>query len=164
MKTILNIALLYIRKGMNSSHLVNIGFINWFPFNEKTIKNAPTQSGVYVIRIQKGQCFGRLCGKSDIIYIGKTKAKKGIKERLSYYFSSRAKSSKRRFITEKRIYQLSKKYHLEISWYPTKKPLDLEMRLLKKYVHDHDELPPLNRAQVYWIYNGKDLYSKFVVS
>jgi len=41
---------------------------------------------------------------------------------------------------------MPKKYAMEIAWYPCGEASNLELQLLRRYIDDHDELPPLNHA------------------
>ena len=87
------------------------------------------------------QSFGRLCGESDILYVGKTEAKGGFKSRLSHYL----RPSKTQW-TSKRIHGMLKKYDMEFACCPYDEPKNLEHRLLNQYLSEHDELPPFNHA------------------
>jgi hypothetical protein len=106
-----------------------------------------------------GVLFGRLRGKSDIIYIGKTEGQNGIKGRLANYFRKPGKTQ----WTNQRIYNLVQRYNWEVSWCLTEKPQDLERILLKKYEEEHDELPPLNRASRNFLRDFADLPASFYV-
>ncbi|MHA1410264.1 MAG: hypothetical protein ACTSQY_08185 [Candidatus Odinarchaeia archaeon] len=143
---------------MDSSQLTNSGFVNWYPFNRQTIKNAPAMNGVYVIRMFDGQSFGRVKGESDIVYIGKAKRKNGLKVRVADYFRKSSRTT-----TEFRINRFANKFDLDISWQICQKPEDLEMTLLKRYEEEHYELPPLNRSSIHLVGNYRDLTAKFVI-
>ncbi len=71
---------------MDSTKLVM--FSDWHLFNKLTAQNAPLKLGVYVMRMSGVKCFGRLRGKSDIIYIGRAD-KRSIKKRLLDYFTEK---------------------------------------------------------------------------
>lgn len=122
-------------------------FSNWYPFDEQGIENAPQKPGVYVIRKANGQRFGRLQGKSDVLYIGSCEAKKGIKQRLQQYLHPGPTQW-----TDRRINQLAKKYEMEVAWCLCDEPRNFEHNLLVQYLKDHDELPPLNRAGIRQLY------------
>ena len=128
---------------MDSSELSLLlkGISDWRPFTEYTIRQAPTQPGVYVIRMTGGQRFGRLRGESDILYIGSTEAKRGLRQRLRQYLHPGPTQW-----TNKRVNQLAKKYEMEVAWYPCDEAGNLEHQLLRRYLEQHDELPPLNHA------------------
>ena len=126
------------------------GFSRWHPFNEQSIINAPKSYGVYVIRRDGGQRFGRLQGESDILYIGSTEAKRGLRQRLRSYLHLGPTQW-----TNKRINELAKKYEMEVAWCQCDEPGNLENQLLRQYLSEHDELPPLNRA-------GKKLLKKLL--
>ena len=129
---------------MNSRELGQFqkGFSKWYPFNDESIKDAPKQPGVYVLRKAGGQSFGRLRGKSDILGIGKTDAKRGLRQRLGQHLHPG-----RTIGTSRRISEFAKKYRMEVAWCPYHEPRNLEHELLSKYVSEHDELPPLNHAR-----------------
>ena len=128
---------------MDSTQLIlfSKGFSDWSPFNEKGVKNAPEQHGVYILRKAGGQRFGRLQGQSDILYIGSTMAARGLKQRLQQYLHPGPTQW-----TNKRINELSKKHEMEVAWCPCNEPENLEHQLLQQYLKEHDELPPLNHA------------------
>jgi len=136
-------------KKMNSTHLSQFErrFSEWYPFNRHGIKNAPEQPGVYVIRITQGRCFGRLKGKSDILYIGSCEAKKGLRQRLQQYLHPGPTQW-----TNRRVNQLAKEYQMEVAWCLCDEPRNFEHDLLIRYLKDHDELPPLNRAGIRRLY------------
>lgn len=145
---------------MDSNQLVNFSFNIWYPFTKISINDAPRKIGTYVIRMRNGKPFWRLRGSSDIIYIGKTEGKKGIYERLLAYFRKPGRTN----FTNQRIIKMAKKYEFEISWVQTDKPQDLEMRLLRIYEEDHDELPPLNRSSRNFLRDSQDLGASFDVN
>ena len=88
--------------------LARTEFSRWYPFNEKAVKNAPKQRGVYVFRKAGGKHFGRLQGQSDVMYIGSTEAKGGLKQRLGQYLHPGPTQW-----TNKRIKKISKKHQME---------------------------------------------------
>ena len=122
----------------------------WQPFTKKSMKSAPKEPGIYIFRMAQGKRISRLQGKSDITYIGSTESKRGLKSRLQQYL--RPGSTQ---YTNKRIHELAKKYDMEIAWCPCEEASNLEHQLLRQYLKNHDELPPLNRA-------GKKLLKKGV--
>jgi excinuclease UvrABC nuclease subunit len=128
---------------MNSSDLgYNFGNSrSWHRFDKENIKNAPRQKGIYVIRTASGIPFGRLHGESDIIYIGCTTSKGGLRQRLLQYFSPSSTQW-----TNLRINSMLKKYKMEIAWSTCEDSLNFEHNLLEQYSNDHDELPPCNSA------------------
>lgn len=115
-------------------------FSDWYPLDENSIRTASKDKGAYVIRAQQGK-FGRLQGESDILYIGKTDAKNGFKERLSHYLRPGPTQW-----TSRRIHEMLKKYKMQVAWCPCSEPKNLEHRLLNQYLSEHDELPPFNHA------------------
>ena len=117
------------------------GISEWHPFNEESVKSAPKQSGIYIFRMAQSKCFGRLKGKSDILYIGSTEGEHGLRERLQQYLRPGPTQW-----TNKRIHEMAKKYDMEIAWCLCGEASNLEHQLLHRYIEDHDELPPLNHA------------------
>ena len=136
---------------MNSKELDICGgkFSSCYPLDEKIIRHVPKHPGVYVIRNSQGRCFGRLKGKSDILYIGSTQAKNGLRQRLQQYLHPGPTQW-----TNRRINQLVEKYQMEVSWSLSSEPRNFEHQLLKKYLNDHDELPPLNHAGIKRLYTS----------
>ena len=126
---------------MDSEQLKQKGFSRWFPFTDHNVGRAPKQPGVYLFRKAKGIQFGRLQGKSDILYIGSTEAKGGLKQRLRQYLHPGPTQW-----TNIRISKLSKKHEMEVAWHPCNEPGNFEHQLLQQYFKEHDELPPLNHA------------------
>ena len=105
------------------------------------MKSAPKQSGIYIFRMARGECFRRLKGESDVLYIGSAEGKRGLRERLQQYLRPGPTQW-----TNKRIHEMAKKYDMEIAWYLCGEASNLELQLLRRYFEDHDELPPLNHA------------------
>jgi hypothetical protein len=66
-----------------------------------------------------------------------------MKQRISHYFHPGPTQW-----TNRRINDLVKKYAMEIAWLACDEPVNIENALLRRYVGDHDELPPLNHADV----------------
>jgi len=117
------------------------GISEWHPFNKETVKSAPGQHGIYIFRMARGECFSRLKGETDILYIGSGEGKQGLKGRLQQYLRPG-----RTQWTNKRIHAMAKKYAMEIAWCLWEEAGNLELQLLRQYFDDHDELPPLNHA------------------
>jgi hypothetical protein len=117
------------------------GVSEWHLFNKETVKSASKQSGIYIFRMAQSKCFGRLKGKTDILYIGSTEGKHGLRERLQQYLRPGPTQW-----TNKRIHAMAKKYDMEIAWCLCGEASNLELQLLHRYIEDHDELPPLNHA------------------
>ena len=115
----------------------------WRPFSVATVKGAPRDKGTYVIRRAHGEKFGRLRGCSDILYIGSTESKGGLRSRLRQYLRPGQKRQ-----TAIRVNQALNKYEAEVAWCPNRSPRNLEHNLLRAYLGDHDELPPINRAGI----------------
>lgn len=115
-------------------------FSSWYPLDNDCIMDAPQKSGIYVIRMSGGKCFGRLQGETDIVYIGSTKQLK----RRFYQFLHPGPTQ----WTNQRINQLLKKYSFEIAWLENDNPKIPEHNLLRQFLAEHDEFPPLNRADI----------------
>ena len=126
---------------MNSKQLRQKGFSQWFPFTGHGVGKVPRQSGVYVLRKAQGVLFGRLRGESDILYIGSTQARGGLKQRLRQYLHPGPTQW-----TNLRIHELAKKCEMEVGWCQCDEPRNIEHQLLQQYLQEHDELPPLNHA------------------
>ena len=117
------------------------GISEWHPFNKESVNSAPKQYGIYIFRMAQGKRFGRLKGESDIFYIGSTQSKHGLRGRLEQYLHPEVTQW-----TNKRNHEMTEKYDMEISWCLCGEARNLEHQLLLRYLKDHDELPPLNRA------------------
>lgn len=128
---------------MDSTEIQPVGgkFSEWKNFNKDNIEKAPSKQGVYILRKNGGQSFGRLKGKSDLLYIGSTEANNGLKQRLKQYLNPGPTQW-----TNLRINKLLKKYNVEVSWCLSNEPRNLEHQLLNRYLNEHDELPPFNHA------------------
>jgi len=119
------------------------GLSDWFSFDEQIVKQAPDRNGVYVFRRAGAKNFGRLQGQSDILYIGSTKSEGGLRQRFYHYLHPGPTQW-----TNHRIHDLLKRYPMEIAWFVCDNSVNLENSLLKQYISEHDELPPLNHADV----------------
>lgn len=108
----------------------------WLPWS-KAASAAPRRPGVYVFRLTN-RSFGRLRGSSDVLYIGATtKSKGGLQQRLN---------DPRDWLSR----VLSEVGPVEVGWIELKSPWEArvkEAEVLKRYLHDHVELPPFNRQQ-----------------
>ncbi len=136
---------------MDSTQLNKIvnGLSRWFHFDKRVLKQVPKQGGIYVIRLADAQIIGRLQGESDILYIGSSKSKGGLRQRISQYFHPGPTQ-----FTNRRIRDLTERYPMEIAWFPCDEPVNIENNLLRQYISDHDELPPLNHADVKRLYKS----------
>jgi len=105
----------------------------------------PALPGVYVMRYD--QAFGRFQGVSDILYVGKTDNKNGLRERIRQHLEPGPTQW-----TCQRVNAFLNKYGLEgeielAFFLPGEgKTRKVEKALLDKYYEDHGELPPLNRS------------------
>jgi len=118
-----------------------MGFSIWHPFEKQTLEKVPQEIGVYVFRKAGAQFFGRLNGNSDILYIGSTE--KDLRHRLQQYLSPGPSQW-----TNKRIHEYAKKNSIEVAWLLCDEPKNFEHDLLKQYLLEHSELPPLNASDI----------------
>lgn len=116
---------------------------NWHPLEKQSVEEAPRRKGIYIIRVETGKPFGRLQGESDILYIGSTTSDGGLKQRLMQYFHPGPTQW-----TNRRLNDFLKKYPMEIASCPCEEPKNLEHDLLRRYLSEHDELPPFNHADI----------------
>jgi hypothetical protein len=116
-------------------------FSPWADLADEALHQVPQDPGVYVLRLKAGTMFGRLKGLSDIIYIGKTERK--LRNRIRGYLHPG-----RTQWTNIRVNKLLGRYSLEFSWSRDRNPKAREHGLLRRYLSEHDELPPLNHADV----------------
>jgi len=125
---------------MNSNELIKIGFKNWYYFHELDEYELNNKYGVYVIKLNK--TFGRLQGKSDILYIGHT-TDFGVRFFKNYLNGTGGETTQRIH-----RYLIDKKYidKIMISWIATQN-FDLEKELREKYEKMHHEFPPWNRQK-----------------
>ncbi len=133
----------WVCENMDSAQLKKTigGLSEWSAFDKTVLGRVPAQKGVYVIRLANARKIGRLKGESDILYIGSNQSEGGLKQRFSHYFHPGPTQW-----TNRRVHDLMEKYSMEIAWFVCKNPVNLENSLLKQYVKDHDELPPINHA------------------
>jgi hypothetical protein len=144
------------------------GRIDWYPLDAVFLANRgqhpPEFSGpgVYALRWAGGPDFGRLSGRSTILYIGKTESLSGVRVRLNHYVSHfgtpRNDARNRPGITNQRIHRLLCKFNLdqtdlEFAVFPcgTGSPANrgaanLESTLLREVLTRHGELPPFNSS------------------
>lgn len=95
----------------------------------------PVNSIVYVFKTENE--VNRLCGKSNIIYIGQT-----INNLYSRYISRM--SSEVEYFRSRYKYIISTYGKITIELYVTSEPEKTESRFLYQYNSCHKELPPLN--------------------
>lgn len=102
------------------------------------------QNGVYAFRLTSK--FGRLRGKSSVLYIGKcdqkTIGRSGIWHRLQNYRQNNSGASKRLKEIED---SFGGPTHVEYSYIVCENPRKIEKVLMEDYYIKHGELPPLNR-------------------
>jgi len=124
---------------MNSSELKN--FSKWHPLQQSSLVAVPKKWGTYIFRKSGGGQIGRLNGSSDILYIGSTKNRRGLNQRMRQYLHPGPTQ-----LTSLRINKFMKETPLEVAWCITDEPENMEHELLKRYSQEHNELPPLNHA------------------
>jgi len=131
---------------VDSTDLKDYDIDTWFTFTSNSekllIESLPSKFGIYAIHTMEK--FGRLYGKSDIIYIGSATSASGLKVRIKQYFHPG-----RSQFTNLRIGEVLRKrtdlmigYLITNNWSDAK---ELETSLLNMYEKEHGELPPLNR-------------------
>jgi hypothetical protein len=115
-------------------NLTDFGFSNWQKWCAEA--EIPKCCAVYAFRTPRA--FGRVKGRSDIVYIG------------SGQLSLRLKSHRGKLPKADRLGRIQKSYRqLQVSWklYGSKNEAKKEeSRLLSAYQHEHLELPPVNRS------------------
>lgn len=121
-------------------------FSNWQEWNAEAVRNAPNLLGAYVFRLA-GESFGRLRGRSDLVYIGCTESPDGtIRRRLSDHLPSRADVAP----LAHRLRDAQTVGKLEVCWKiltTAEGAIKEEAKLLRTYLWDHCELPPINRNE-----------------
>jgi hypothetical protein len=112
-------------------------YSDWQEWNSEAVRKAPNLPGVYVFRLGEG--FGRLKGSSDLVYIGCTTSADGtIQRRLSDH------------LRVGRFRDVQKVGKLGVCWKKlttAEEASKEEAKLLRTYVSDHIELPPINRKE-----------------
>ncbi len=128
---------------MDSNQLKD--FVNdlssWQSLDRQTVKEMPSNTGLYIFRKARGEKFGRLNGQSDIVYIGSATGGSGLKARLHSHLNPGPQQA-----TNLRSRWLQQRVSMEVSWAEDPDASPMEDVLLKEYVEEHWELPPLNRA------------------
>ena len=126
---------------MDSKSIIELypDFSDWMLFTKELIPNLPNAKGSYVFRTVGGNRISRIKGESDILYIGSTLKKRGIRKRLGLYFNPSKKSS-----TDNRINSYLWKNQMEVSYIIEAQPGNIEHQLLNQYQNEHSELPPFN--------------------
>lgn len=148
---------------MDSTFLLKNAFQKFGEFDYNNIKNGEAQlndTGVYAFVLNT--TFPRLCGTTDILYIGHagSRSKRPIYKRMIDYCKAyesapqdkRISDSINKIKTKVRIGSALRSKSLDnkvILYYKIveySKCREEESNLLKKYTEDHIELPPLNRS------------------
>jgi hypothetical protein len=114
----------------------------WYPFAKIAADSAPSETGTYFLRMAGGLHFGRLKGSSDILYIGSTEGRDGLKGRLSDHLHPAKEDW-----TSQRIKSLSAMYKIEVAWSQNDSPRHLELLSLRQCLTENLELPPLNHSR-----------------
>ncbi len=112
-------------------------FSLWTDLVDDALPDVIQEPGVYVFRLKGGTTFGRLKGTSDILYIGQTE--NALRNRIRQYLHPGPTQW-----TNKRVNEFMNRYLLEFAWAKDGNPRAKEHELLRSYLRDHDELPPLN--------------------
>lgn len=128
---------------MDSTTLLEIGFCEWRPFAQVTVKAAPEDRGVYAFR--SSSTSGLMTGSSDIVYIGRAMSdKKGahhnIKHSLNEYLHPGRSN-----LTKKRVGDRALTQGWQVSWMLTASPDQMECHLLSRFYSDHGQLPAENK-------------------
>lgn len=125
---------------------MKLGFSPWHKFTPTSwnamLKLVPKEPGVYALK--EPELFRRYNFKSDLVYIGCTKSKDGLRQRIGFHTKGN-KSQKTSFRIHKWLRQ---RPCLQICWREVREGLcrKYEKALLLRYLSDHWELPPLNRS------------------
>ena len=82
----------------------------WAKFTDENTKSVPKSNGVYIFRLSNDLNFGRLCGTSDLLYIGRAAQHNGLFRRI------RDRLNPKKSLTSKRINELSQKYTIEFAY------------------------------------------------
>jgi hypothetical protein len=116
----------------------------WWPL-EDAVEKAPKDYGIYFFRLT--QKFHRLKGTSDILYIGSTINKNGgLRKRFKQYLRPSEQKTNERIKEFLDTYKsVGIRGKVKVGWIQTKKARGEEKVLLKLYLKEHCELPPLNR-------------------
>jgi hypothetical protein len=121
--------------------LNHISTIDFFKKNitkiDASLLNVP---GVYILQSEND--FGRLNGKSKVLYIGCSgKRKNQAQGMIKRLFNTR--SRKYQFLIEK-IQSTTSNVKIKVAFYQSDRPEELEAKLLLSYLDSYFELPPLN--------------------
>lgn len=128
---------------MNSKYLLQSGFSGSVRLKiegEQNFEKIPIKAAVYALVYQK--LFRRLKGNSDIIYIGSTFNRRGLRKRIRQFLHPGPTQT-----TSIRVNALIREIgSVAVYWRLMNKRnvRKKEKSLLKKYYNDHRELPPLN--------------------
>jgi excinuclease UvrABC nuclease subunit len=133
---------------VRSTDLLAHGFGGWLPFapanKKQLLAGLPTDPGVYAIRCVKD--FTRKIGTSDILYFGKGTNQRGLKNRVSQYFSPGPTQT-----TNLRLMaRVGDCADYELAFTVTQTTWEakaLEGKLLALYESEHGELPPENKQR-----------------
>lgn len=125
---------------MNSVYLKKDGY-DVIEIKKEKIDELPKSKGLYAFVLDTDFC--RMKGKSDILYIGKTSNKKGIRQRIRWYLKPTKEQE-----TNIRIKKFidSRNGKVKLFFKVCNNERIEEKKLLYEYLKQHDELPPLNRS------------------
>jgi hypothetical protein len=129
---------------MDSQSLTEAGFGNWLLFASGVEDQAPETSGGYAFR--QSRPVKLLRGQSDIVYIGRAMSNlpgphHNLRHALREYLHP-GRSQKTKIRIGRRAIQEA----WEVSWKVSDSPDSLECELLRRFYHEHGQLPPDNRA------------------
>jgi excinuclease UvrABC nuclease subunit len=110
---------------------------------DNAFNDVPERPGVYVI-VLKNERICRFKGESDILYIGSAKGKGGLRNRFSHYRNPYKSQTTNIKIND----FIKRKPNVTIFWkiIENEDPRKEEEKLLREYLKEHDELPPLNNS------------------
>jgi len=132
---------------MNSrSQMMRNLFARWFSLStvREDPSSIPDACGLYAFRKREGE-FGRLLGKSDILYIGSSKH---LRQRIvkNYLKGTGGETTKRIHLN-----LVKRRYieHIDLSFRLTAitEYNKFEKELREQYENEHHEFPPWNRAR-----------------
>jgi len=115
-------------------------FSDWVKWPSRAVSQAPAKPGVYKFRLDRE--ISRLCGASDLLYVGKTGS---LASRLKQHRPARTDGTGVGLACkhiEKRNLGV-----VQVAWHPcndAQEAAGLESKLLAEYKDNHLELPPLN--------------------
>ncbi len=127
---------------MDSTTLLNLGFCERKPF-KNAIQTAPETKGVYAFRSLSSPNLR--IGSSDIAYVGRAMSdRKGAYHNIKYSLNEYLHPGYGNQ-TKKRVGEKALAEGWQVSWMLTDSPDQMECSLLRRFYHDHGQLPPENK-------------------